>query len=149
MRRSTALAIFSLVVSGARTAVTSAAGDYILPPLPPGDYTVSFDLEGMQRVTKSVRLTAARTDTIDAALKPSAVTESITVTATTPSVVESTEVSTNLKQHLVEQLPAFNPFTETPVEGVHYIKGPNFGRPASELDYQTPRTFRVSLGLRF
>jgi hypothetical protein len=46
-------------------------------------------------------------------------------------------------------LAQFNPFTETPVEGTHYIKGPGFGRPNSEGDYQTPRTFRLSLGFRF
>lgn len=46
-------------------------------------------------------------------------------------------------------LQPFNPFTETPVEGVHYMKGPNFGQPASESDYQLPRTYRLSVGVRF
>jgi hypothetical protein len=43
----------------------------------------------------------------------------------------------------------FNPFTETPVEGVNWAKGPNFGNPRSEADYQQPRTVRFSVGLRF
>ena len=43
----------------------------------------------------------------------------------------------------------FNPFTETPVEGVHFGKGPNFGQPTSAEDFQAPRTFRFSVGLRF
>jgi len=46
-------------------------------------------------------------------------------------------------------LSAFNPFTEKPVEHVHYEKGPNFGKADSEIDYQAPRTFRLSIGLRF
>jgi len=46
-------------------------------------------------------------------------------------------------------LAPFNPFTTKPVEGTNYIHGPNFGKPASESDYQTPRTYRVSLGVRF
>ena len=46
-------------------------------------------------------------------------------------------------------LKAFNPFTETPVEGVNYIKGPNFGKPTQENDYQQPRTYRLSVGVRF
>ena len=46
-------------------------------------------------------------------------------------------------------LAAFNPFTETPVEGVHWRKGPNFGQPLGENDLQRPRTFRFSVGFRF
>ena len=46
-------------------------------------------------------------------------------------------------------LQTFNPFTETPVEGVHWRKGDNFGQPLSENDYQQPRTFRFSVGIRF
>jgi len=43
----------------------------------------------------------------------------------------------------------FNPFAETPVEGVHWAKDPAFGTADSPSAYQTPRTFRVSLGFRF
>lgn len=46
-------------------------------------------------------------------------------------------------------LAAFNPFTETPVEGVHYRKGPSFGQPTSPSSYQSPREYYVSVGLRF
>src|SRR5204862_8100781 len=46
-------------------------------------------------------------------------------------------------------LQPFNPSTSQPVEGVNYIKGPNFGKATTEGDYQTPRTFRMSVGLRF
>ncbi len=47
------------------------------------------------------------------------------------------------------QFQSFNPFTTTPVEGVHFGKGPNFGQPTSAEDFQTPRTFRFSVGVRF
>ena len=46
-------------------------------------------------------------------------------------------------------LVPFDPFTETPVEGVHWLKGSRFGRPVDEADLQTPRTYRISLGIRF
>lgn len=52
-------------------------------------------------------------------------------------------------------LARFNPFTETPVEGVHWRKLPasstqqGFGKPRNDLDYQQPRLFRFSVGLRF
>ena len=55
-------------------------------------------------------------------------------------------------------LTAFNPFTDTPTECPqnsttpgcgNWQKGPNFGKPNSPTDYQTPRTFAVSFGIRF
>ncbi len=46
-------------------------------------------------------------------------------------------------------LALFNPFTETPVEGVHWVKGVDFGQPTDEDDYQQPRIYRVSIGFRF
>ncbi|HEV7765084.1 MAG TPA: TonB-dependent receptor, partial [Thermoanaerobaculia bacterium] len=44
----------------------------------------------------------------------------------------------------------FNPFAgEEPVEGTHWSKGVNFGLPTALEAYQLPRTYRVSLGVRF
>ena len=43
----------------------------------------------------------------------------------------------------------FNPFTTTPVEGVNWRKGPNFGKPVSPLAFEQPRTYRFSVGVRF
>lgn len=42
------------------------------------------------------------------------------------------------------RLQTFNPFTETPVRGVHYQLPPSFGKPTSAADYPLPRTFRVA-----
>jgi hypothetical protein len=44
---------------------------------------------------------------------------------------------------------AFNPFTETPVQGVHYGYGSDFGQPIGPFDYQAPREFSIALGLRY
>ncbi len=43
----------------------------------------------------------------------------------------------------------FDPFTQTPVEGVHYELGPQFLQADSPGDFQQVRTFRFSLGFRF
>lgn len=43
----------------------------------------------------------------------------------------------------------FNPFTDTPVEGVHWVKGSRFGQATSRAHYQTPRTYAFSAGVRF
>jgi hypothetical protein len=43
----------------------------------------------------------------------------------------------------------FNPLTESPTEGVHWRRGNDFGQPVRERHFQLPRTFRVSVGVRF
>ncbi len=92
-------------LQGSRTTVTTAQGDYIVPFLPPGEYNVRYELSGMRTVTQKVTLTAARTNTVDVNLRPETIAESITVTANAPSVVETTQVSTNFNQNLIDELP--------------------------------------------
>ncbi|HSN69789.1 MAG TPA: TonB-dependent receptor [Thermoanaerobaculia bacterium] len=94
-------------LQGVRTAVTSEAGDYIFPNLPPGTYTVTFELAGMQTVQRRIVLTVARTDRMDVSMGQAALSEAITVTAETPvtAVLESPNVTSNFKQDLIEQLP--------------------------------------------
>jgi hypothetical protein len=43
----------------------------------------------------------------------------------------------------------FNPFTETPVRGVHWDYAPDFGKPVKASAYTLPRTVQFSLGLKF
>ena len=43
----------------------------------------------------------------------------------------------------------FDPFTEAPVQGVHWDFGPNFGKPLSRFAFQPPRTIRAAVGVRF
>ncbi|MCA1733802.1 MAG: hypothetical protein LC732_09390, partial [Acidobacteria bacterium] len=49
----------------------------------------------------------------------------------------------------VAVLAPFNPFTETPVEGVHWEKRASFGTATSVNHYQLPLTYRFSVGLKF
>jgi outer membrane receptor for ferrienterochelin and colicin len=44
---------------------------------------------------------------------------------------------------------AFNPFTTTPVRGVNWDYGPQFGQALNRFAYTTPRTLRLSFGVRF
>jgi len=46
-------------------------------------------------------------------------------------------------------IAAFDPFATTPVEGVHWRRGTQFGMPVSRFAYQTPRTYSFSVGFRF
>jgi outer membrane receptor protein involved in Fe transport len=97
--------ISSSALQGTRTAVTGPNGDYNFAALPPGSYVVTFELAGLQSVKKNVDVRLAQVARADADLKPSKVTESITVTATAPSVLETPSVSTSLTREQVEALP--------------------------------------------
>jgi hypothetical protein len=97
--------ISSPALQGTRTTVTGSNGDYNFAGLPPGRYSVKAELEGMQTITKTVDLRLADSARIDADLKVAAVAEAITVTATTPSVLETPQVSTSLTREQVEALP--------------------------------------------
>jgi hypothetical protein len=46
-------------------------------------------------------------------------------------------------------LARFNPFTAAPVEGVNWNLGPNFGTATNRTAYTSPRTFRMTFGVRF
>jgi hypothetical protein len=46
-------------------------------------------------------------------------------------------------------LARFNPLTTTPVQGVNWNLSPSFGTPINRFAYDSPRTFRLSFGVRF
>lgn len=92
-------------LQGTRTAVTGESGSYIFPALPPGEYTIRFELEGMQAITTRARLGLSQASRVDAELRVAAVAEAITVTAQAANVLETTEVSTNFTSKAVDNLP--------------------------------------------
>jgi outer membrane receptor for ferrienterochelin and colicin len=100
--------ISSPALQGTRTAVTGDAGGYNFNGLPPGDYTVTFELAGMQNVTKKLRVNLAQTSRADSELHQSTVSEAITVTAAAPAALETTEVSTNFSGAQIAELPTLN-----------------------------------------
>lgn len=97
--------ISSPQLQGTRTEVTDTNGNYHFPNIPPGDYTVRFEMESMQAVTRTVKVSLSSVSRADAEMKLSQVAESITVTASAPAVVETTEIQTNITANLVEALP--------------------------------------------
>src|SRR5574340_55181 len=101
----------SPALQGSRTATSSANGDFILPFLPPGDYTVTVDMPGFRSTKQTARVTIAQTTTIDLKLALSSVTETIEVTAVgAADFGQKAQVATNFKQELVEKLPLARTF---------------------------------------
>jgi hypothetical protein len=48
-----------------------------------------------------------------------------------------------------DRFSTFNPFTERPVQGVHWDYDDRFGTPTGAAAYTLPRTFQFALGVRF
>ena len=95
----------SPVLMGERTAVTKSNGAYIMPGLPPGNYTITFSLAGMQDLTLTKNLPLGLTTVVDGKMRVAAVAEAITVSAAAPSVLENPTVGTNIKYDTVQALP--------------------------------------------
>lgn len=95
----------STALQGTRTTITGANGDYAFASLPPGTYRVTFELDGMQSVTKTTDVRLAEAARVDAQLEVSRVSEAITVTASAASVLETPQVATSLTREAVEALP--------------------------------------------
>ena len=97
--------IASPSLQGTRTTVTDVNGNYNFGAIPPGTYTVRFEMESMQTVSRTIQVGLGQTGRADAEMQLSAVAEAITVTAAAPAMLETTEIQTNLTQQLVDDLP--------------------------------------------
>src|SRR6476620_7368214 len=58
----------STVLPGPRVAVSGSGGSYQLAALPPGEYTVTFTLSGMQTVTRKVEVLLSQEVTVNASM---------------------------------------------------------------------------------
>lgn len=89
---------------GDRTAITGGNGEYLIRGLTPGDYKVSFALEGMKNLDRQVSLPLGATTRLDTVLQLATATATITVTAA-QSVLETTTVGANFTKDRVDTLP--------------------------------------------
>jgi hypothetical protein len=90
-----------------RSAVTETGGDFRLPALPPGPYTVSTELSGFNTETRpDIILVIDQTAIINFTLKPATVSETVTVTGESPIVdVTKSDVSTEVSSRQIQDLP--------------------------------------------
>jgi hypothetical protein len=105
-------------VSKARVTITSAAtgfvrtvqssdiGEYTIPALPAGEYTVSVEFAGFRKQSKNVILQVGQSAELDFTLTPGGVEEKVEV-AVTSELVEPTrtEVSTVITERQIINLP--------------------------------------------
>lgn len=90
-----------------RSASTDAQGNYSIPLLPPGVYTVSVSAPNFAKVVlKDVRVTIGQTASVPVAVKLQGTTTDVTVTGQ-PDLIERdrTAVTTTIDQKRIENLP--------------------------------------------
>jgi outer membrane receptor protein involved in Fe transport len=96
------------LIGGERSYISDQRGYYRFPNLPVGSYTVFVELSGFAKIVREIsRLSANQSLTVDFNMKPTAVNEVITVTASAPTVdiTSSSSGSVVLSDSLLLALP--------------------------------------------
>lgn len=95
------------LIGGPQSTVSDANGSYRFDRLPPGSYTVKFELTGFKVVeTPNIQINAAFVATVNARLEVGSLEETITVTGAAPAVdVRSNVQQTIMSQEILEGVP--------------------------------------------
>jgi hypothetical protein len=124
----------SNVLPQPRVTVTDANGDYRLPQLQPGAYTLTFTLSGMQTATRNAEALLGQDNAADVKMAVSGVAESITVTANQTLVdKESTTIQSGLSNEQFRSLPVAQEYKDLQklIPGVmvsqDIVRGPSGG----------------------
>jgi outer membrane receptor protein involved in Fe transport len=90
-----------------RVAFTEATGEYRVPSLPPGRYSVTTELTGFTTESRpDIVLIIEQTAIINFTLKPAALSETVTVTGESPIVdITKSDVSTSVSTQQIQDLP--------------------------------------------
>ncbi|MCL4845857.1 MAG: carboxypeptidase regulatory-like domain-containing protein [Acidobacteria bacterium] len=99
--------VASSALQGTRTTVTDGNGVYVLRGLPPGIYTVLFELAGFEPLERTTTVELGKPSDVSAALGVGGLTETVEVTASTvASTVTATTTGQNLRYEEINSLPA-------------------------------------------
>ncbi len=127
-----------------RVTVTDGAGNYQLPALQPGIYTLTFVLSGMGKVTREAEVLLQRETTVNATLSVQGVAETVNVTAPIIPVIEkdSTALKSGLTTTTIEALPVGQQYRDLVklIPGVQYtedgVRGPSAGGSGQDNVYK-------------
>jgi hypothetical protein len=99
--------VASPALQGVRTVVSNENGDYIIPFLPPGAYTTTFELAGFQKTTRDgIVVVIAETLRLDIQMVLAGVQETVQVTgAAVTEIAPNLTIGTTYKAQSLELLP--------------------------------------------
>jgi hypothetical protein len=133
----------SPVLPGPRVTTTATNGEYRLPALPPGAYTVLFTFPGMQNLTRQAQVQLATDTVADATLGVSGVEETVTVVAESTLVDQDTAtIKTGLSSDEIVGLPVGQEYRDLQklIPAVQYTqdltRGPSAGGSGQDNVYQ-------------
>ncbi len=101
------ITISSPALMGTRTTVTNEEGAYRFPAVPPGEYTIVYELAGFQTVRREgIRVTIGFTATVNPEMGMASLQETVTVTGQSPVVdSQSTTMTTTFDKAVMNDMP--------------------------------------------
>jgi hypothetical protein len=92
---------------GIQTSVTDGGGNYRFPALPPGTYTLTFELPGFNTLKReNIQISMGFTATVNVELAVASLQETVTVTGDSPVIdTSSTRVQQNFKLEALQEIP--------------------------------------------
>jgi len=100
------VSVAGATLQGTRSTATSPNGDYLVPLLPPGVYTVTFEIGNFQTLRQIRNVAGTQTAVLDVTMSLAGVNESLTVVGQAQTFTDTAQVATNFKQDLMSTLPS-------------------------------------------
>jgi hypothetical protein len=99
------VSVASPALQGIRTVVSAVNGDFVVPLLPPGEYTITFELSGFETLKEVRNVAGMQTVSLNARMPLSAITAEVSVVAKAEPFVQTAQVAASFKQDLMATLP--------------------------------------------
>src|SRR6516225_2267854 len=99
--------VTSTSLMGVQTSVTDGGGNYRFPALPPGSYTVTFELPGFNVLKReNIQISMGFTAAINVQMQVASLQETVTVTGDSPVIdTSNTRVQQNFKLEALQEIP--------------------------------------------
>jgi len=94
----------SPALQSVRSVITDAEGAYVFPNLPPGDYTVTFELSGFATINRKTTVPLGLVVEQNVTMKAAGVAETVEVVAEAPAPITTPVIGANLKHDEIELL---------------------------------------------
>ena len=127
----------SPALQGARTTVSTENGDYVLPFLPAGQYTITFELQGFKTLRVQQGVAVAQTYPINVTLDLASVSETIQVVGKAETISQTATAAASVKQELMQVLPT----TRTLNAAVLLVPGVKDTGPGNNITIQGAQSY--------